>query len=73
MHLIAWGLGGFPKIIGTIYVGPYNEDPFIWGSILGSPYLGKLPLVVLGFRIWALALRDAWTFGTGLPGFRFLG
>ena len=40
---------------------------------MGSPYLGKLPVVVLGFRVWALALRDVWTFGTGLSGFRVLG
>ena len=33
---------GFPKL-GYHFGGPYNEDYRIWGSILGSPYLGKLP------------------------------
>ena len=34
---------GFPKIRGTILGGPYNKDCNILGSVLGSPYLGKLP------------------------------
>ena len=33
----------FPKIRGTIPRGPHNKDYSILGSILGSPYLGKLP------------------------------
>ena len=32
----------FPKIRGT-FLGPRNKDYSIWGSILGSPYFGKLP------------------------------
>ena len=35
--------GGFPKIRGTIFGGPYKKDYSILGSTLGSPYLGKLP------------------------------
>ena len=35
-----WGL---PKIRGTVLGGPHNKDYSILGSILGSPYLGKLP------------------------------
>ena len=28
---------GFSKIRGTIFWGPYNKDPTIWGTILASP------------------------------------
>ena len=38
---------GFPKIKGIFSVGPYNKDYSIFGSILGSPYLGKLPYVAV--------------------------
>ena len=34
---------GFPKIAGYVIGGPKNKDHSIWGSILGSPYFGKLP------------------------------
>ena len=34
---------GFPKIRGTLFGDPYNKDYNILGSILGSPYLRKLP------------------------------
>ena len=37
------GIGVFPKL-GVPFGGPYNKDYKILGSILGSPYLGKLPL-----------------------------
>ena len=35
---------GFPKS-GVPFEGPYNKDYRIWGegSILGSPFLGKIP------------------------------
>ena len=36
----SWGL---PKIRGTIW-GPNNKDSSTWGSILASPYFGKLPV-----------------------------
>ena len=47
---------GFPKIRGTLLGVPYNKDYSILGSILGSPYLGKLPcrwahIVGVGFRV----------------------
>ena len=38
---------GFPKIRGTILLGPYNQDCkdySILGSILGTSYFGKLAL-----------------------------
>ena len=35
----------FPKIRGTFSEGPYNKDYSILGSILGSPYSGKLPYI----------------------------
>ena len=38
--------GGFPKIRGTFSGGPHIQDSSILGSILGSPYLGKLPHAV---------------------------
>ena len=31
----------FPKIGGTLFWGPYNEDPTIWGTRLGSPIFGN--------------------------------
>ena len=34
---------GFPKIMGTFLGGPNKKDYSILGSILGSPYFGKLP------------------------------
>ena len=34
---------GFPKIRGYLFGGPNNQDYSILGSILGSPYFGKLP------------------------------
>ena len=33
----------FPKIRGTMLGSPYNKDYSILGSIMGSPYFGKLP------------------------------
>ena len=33
----------FPKIRGTLLGVPQNKDYSILGSILGSPYFGKLP------------------------------
>ena len=41
-----------PKFRGTLFGGPNNEDHSILGSILGSPYFGKLPnSVIAGFRL----------------------
>ena len=34
---------GFPKIRGYLFGGPIKKDYSILGSILGSPYFGKLP------------------------------
>ena len=34
--------GGFPRL-GVPFVGSLNEDFSCWGSILASPYFGKLP------------------------------
>ena len=31
----------FPKIRGTLFWGPYNKDPTVWGTILGSPIFGN--------------------------------
>ena len=36
----------FPKIWGNLFGGPHNKDCTIFGSILGSPYCGKLPLML---------------------------
>ena len=38
---------GFPKIRGTFLGGPYSQDYSILGSILGSPFLGKLPHIYI--------------------------
>ena len=37
---------GFPKL-GVPFGGPNNKDHNILGSILGSPYFGKLPFRAL--------------------------
>ena len=34
-------IGEFPKIEGTLFWGPYNKDPTISGTILGSPIFGN--------------------------------
>ena len=40
------GYGGFPKL-GVPFLGdPHNKDYSILGSILGSPYFGKLPYIL---------------------------
>ena len=31
----------FPKIRATLFWGPYNKDPTIWGIILESPIFGN--------------------------------
>ena len=33
-----------PKIWGIFLAGPHNKDDTILGPMLGSPYLGKLPV-----------------------------
>ena len=39
---------GLPKIRGTFLGNPQNKDDSIFGSILRSPYFGKLPYGILG-------------------------
>ena len=49
----AWG---FRKFGGTILRGPHSKDYSIWGSMLGSPYLGKVPFcfkLSQATRVWA--------------------
>ena len=43
-----YGLG-FPKIMGTFFWGPQNKDYSIFGTVLESPYFGKLPCLVACF------------------------
>ena len=53
--------------MGTILGGPHNKDYNILGSILGSPYFGKLPdeCVLLWYNMLAsVHFMD----GTTLPG-----
>ena len=38
----------FPKMGGTLFWGPYNTDPAIWGSILGSPIFGNPHIIFSG-------------------------
>ena len=44
-----WGFVGFrvPQIRGYHFGGPYYQDSSILGSILRSPYVNKLPHVLL--------------------------
>ena len=39
--------GGFPNL-GYLFGGPHNKDYSMLGSILGSPYIGKLPNGLIG-------------------------
>ena len=41
----------FPKIRGTFFLGPYNKDPTIWGTILGSPMFGNSQISF--WRTWS--------------------
>ena len=44
----------FPKIRGTLFWGPYNRDPTISGTVLGSPIFGNshiLTGLAFGFRV----------------------
>ena len=34
---------GFAKIGGYLFGSPHTKDYSTWGSMLGSPYFGKLP------------------------------
>ena len=47
LSFLCWG---FPKIRGTLFWGPYHEDPTIQGTILGSPFLGNSQLGVEDVR-----------------------
>ena len=38
--------------MGTILGGPNHKDYNALGSVLGSPYLGKLPFLVSKSQIW---------------------
>ena len=64
----------FPKIRGTLFGGPYNKDPIIWSTILGSPILetplsGPLGTSLGSFsRVPTRALGSVVLFG--LKGFR---
>ena len=37
----SWHMWEFPKIRGTLFWGPYNKDPTVWGTILESPIFGN--------------------------------
>ena len=70
---IVGAIWGFPKIRGTLFGGPYNKGYSILGSILGSPYFGKLPYaarvppsVVAG--LFGLVGLACWPHVTGGPG-----
>ena len=38
----------FPKIGGTLFSGPYNKDPIISGTKLGSSIFGNSHIVFFG-------------------------
>ena len=51
---------GVSQNYGYLLGGPYNRDYSIWGSILGSPYLGKLLNTKhQGFLVYSARLRVA--------------
>ena len=41
-----YGYLGVSQNWGYLFGGPYNKDYSILGSILGSPYFGKLPFIL---------------------------
>ena len=43
-HRVIWD---FPRIRGTLFWGPYNKDPTIQGTILGSPFFGNPHIVAV--------------------------
>ena len=43
------GIYGVSPNWGYLFGGPYNKDCSVLGSILGSPYFGKLPSLCLMF------------------------
>ena len=54
---------GFPIIMDTFLGGSYNKDCSVLGSILGSPYFGKLPYLLkeppgLSHSIYRLVAQD---------------
>ena len=55
---------GFPKL-GIPFRGPQNKDYSILGSILGSPYLGKLPDREFKTRCRPKAQVDSQSLGLG--------
>ena len=46
---------GVSENLGTLYWGPYNKDPTIWGTILGPPIFGNSHM--------GLIYKPATTFG----------
>ena len=48
--------GVFPKL-GVPFGGPHNKDYGILGSILGSPYFGKLPYICIYIYIYMYGLN----------------
>ena len=56
------GTWGFPEIKGTFWGDPCSKDSSILGSILGSPYVGKLPhriSVIISVIIFGSETLDA--------------
>ena len=48
----------FPKIRGTLYFGgPYNKDPTIEGTIVGSPIFGKSHIRLLTVSLYTVFQR----------------
>ena len=56
IRMYTFHIRGFRKIMGTFSGSPYKKDYSIWGSILGSPYLGKLPFGCGGCVVKCLRL-----------------
>ena len=54
-----FGIWEFPKLGVPYFGGPYNEDPTIQGTILGSPIFGNSHLGSgsSGFAVWVVAFQ----------------
>ena len=57
---------GFPKIRGTFFGGPSNKDYSILRSILGPPYLEKLPNALGMCRDYGKTTRAPFKHSAGL-------
>ena len=50
---------GVSQNLGVLFEGPNNKDYSLLGSILGSPYFGKLPYLGILRGLWGVPLKGS--------------